>query len=107
MLGIHPTIIAESFSRAAQKAVDHFTAISTPIDLNDRESLLRAASTSLNSKVEQSSLFFLVFHPANIYRLLFRLFLNIHRFFLQLLLMQLSDSLHLRPLMLTFVMSES
>lgn len=49
--GIHPTIIAESFLRASVKAVEYLTEISTPIDLSDKTSLLRAASTSLNSKV--------------------------------------------------------
>lgn len=49
--GIHPTIIAESFTRAAIKSVEFLEEISTPVDLNDRDSLLRAASTSLNSKV--------------------------------------------------------
>lgn len=49
--GIHPTIIAESFQRAAAKAVEYLTEIATPIKLTDRESLLRAASTSLNSKI--------------------------------------------------------
>lgn len=51
LVGIHPTTIAESFQRAAQKAVEFLTDMATPIDLSDRESLLRAASTSLNSKV--------------------------------------------------------
>ncbi|EPQ30422.1 uncharacterized protein PFL1_01948 [Pseudozyma flocculosa PF-1] len=49
--GIHPTIIAESFQRAAAKAVEYLTDISTPVELDDKESLLRAASTSLNSKI--------------------------------------------------------
>ncbi|KAJ1029202.1 hypothetical protein NDA18_002829 [Ustilago nuda] len=49
--GLHPTIIAESFQKAAAKAVEFLTDISTPVELNDRESLLRAASTSLNSKI--------------------------------------------------------
>jgi len=49
--GIHPTIIAESFARAAKKAVQFLEELSTPVELNDRESLLRAASTSLNSKI--------------------------------------------------------
>jgi chaperonin GroEL (HSP60 family) len=49
--GIHPTIIAESFLKASVKAVEYLTEISTPIDLSDKTSLLRAASTSLNSKV--------------------------------------------------------
>ncbi|KAG2158282.1 T-complex protein 1 [Suillus bovinus] len=49
--GIHPTIIAESFLKASVKAVEYLTEISTPIDLSDKTSLLRAASTSLNSKI--------------------------------------------------------
>lgn len=51
--GMHPTIIAESFTKAATKAVEYLTEISTPIDLKDRASLLRAATTSLNSKVSK------------------------------------------------------
>ncbi|KAL7006061.1 T-complex protein 1 subunit delta [Cystobasidiomycetes sp. EMM_F5] len=49
--GIHPTIIAESFAKAAKKVVEYLEDLSTPVDLNDRDSLLRAASTSLNSKI--------------------------------------------------------
>ncbi|OBZ82057.1 T-complex protein 1 subunit delta [Choanephora cucurbitarum] len=49
--GIHPTTIAESFQRAAAKSVEFLTEMATPVDLSDRESLLRAASTSLNSKI--------------------------------------------------------
>jgi T-complex protein 1 subunit delta len=49
--GIHPTIIAEAFQRAATKSVEYLTEIATPIELSDKESLLRAASTSLNSKI--------------------------------------------------------
>ncbi|CAO3664034.1 unnamed protein product [Umbelopsis vinacea] len=49
--GIHPTTIAESFQRAATKAVQFLTEMSTQLDLGDRQSLLRAASTSLNSKI--------------------------------------------------------
>jgi T-complex protein 1 subunit delta len=49
--GIHPTIVAESFMKASSKAVEYLTEISTAVDLNDRDSLLRAATTSLNSKV--------------------------------------------------------
>lgn len=48
---MHPTIIAESFIRASAKSVEYLTDISTPVDLKDKASLLRAASTSLNSKV--------------------------------------------------------
>jgi chaperonin GroEL (HSP60 family) len=49
--GMHPTIIAEAFLKASAKSVEYLTEISTPVDLNDKPSLLRAASTSLNSKV--------------------------------------------------------
>merc|ERR1712176_1312969 len=49
--GIHPTIISESFQKAANKSVEILTAMSTPLELGDRESLLKAANTSLNSKV--------------------------------------------------------
>jgi T-complex protein 1 subunit delta len=65
--GIHPTTIAESFTRAAAKSKEYLTAISKKVDLNDRESLLKSASTSLNSKV-----FFLV----GLY--IYRLYRNIH-----------------------------
>ncbi|WOO78360.1 T-complex protein 1 subunit delta [Vanrija pseudolonga] len=49
--GIHPTTIANAFQSAAAKAVEFLEQMSTPVDLNDKEALLRAASTSLNSKI--------------------------------------------------------
>jgi T-complex protein 1 subunit delta len=49
--GMHPTVIAEAFLKASAKSVEYLTEISTPVDLNDKQSLLHAASTSLNSKV--------------------------------------------------------
>ncbi|CAL1705099.1 unnamed protein product [Somion occarium] len=49
--GLHPTIIAESFLKASTKAVEYLTEMSTPVNLNDRSSLLRAATTSLQSKI--------------------------------------------------------
>lgn len=49
--GIHPTAISESFQRAAQLAVDILSDISTPIEITNRELLIKSASTSLNSKV--------------------------------------------------------
>ncbi|RIA91986.1 T-complex protein 1 subunit delta [Glomus cerebriforme] len=49
--GIHPTTIAEAFQRAANKSTEFLTEMSTQIDLSDKNSLLRAASTSLNSKI--------------------------------------------------------
>ncbi|QIW98167.1 hypothetical protein AMS68_003685 [Peltaster fructicola] len=49
--GIHPTVISESFQRAAAEAVKVLENISTPINLADRPTLLKAASTSLSSKI--------------------------------------------------------
>ncbi len=49
--GIHPTTIAESFQRAAAKCVEYLNTMSVKLDLKDRDSLLKSASTSLNSKI--------------------------------------------------------
>merc|ERR1719219_3296291 len=49
--GIHPTSISDSFQKAAAKAAEILTSMATAVDLSDRESLLKAANTSLNSKV--------------------------------------------------------
>lgn len=49
--GIHPTIISEAFGRAAEKSVEILTEMATPLNLADRDSLLKSANTSLNSKV--------------------------------------------------------
>jgi len=49
--GIHPTTISESFLHASAKAVEILSDMATPIDLADRDTLLKSASTSLNSKV--------------------------------------------------------
>jgi T-complex protein 1 subunit delta len=49
--GIHPSIIAESFQRAAKRAVEILLEMSHKIKLSDRDALIRAASTSLNSKI--------------------------------------------------------
>ncbi|CAG9819605.1 unnamed protein product [Phaedon cochleariae] len=56
--GIHPTAISESFQRAAVLALDILDGISTPVEITNRELLIKCASTSLNSKVvsQQSSL---------------------------------------------------
>lgn len=50
-LGIHPTTISESFQRAATQAEEILEGMSTPIDLNNDEELIKLATTSLNSKV--------------------------------------------------------
>lgn len=49
--GIHPTMISESFQKAAAKSKEILTKMSIPLKLTDRQSLLQSAATSLNSKV--------------------------------------------------------
>nr|AFM74230.1 chaperonin [Spirometra erinaceieuropaei] len=49
--GLHPTVISEAFQVAAAKACEVLTSMSHPIDLADKEVLLKIAATSLNSKV--------------------------------------------------------
>ncbi|KAL0257285.1 T-complex protein 1 subunit delta [Diplodia seriata] len=49
--GIHPTTISESFQRAAAAAVQVLHDMSIPLALTDRAALLKAASTSLSSKI--------------------------------------------------------
>lgn len=49
--GIHPTIISDAFQKAAHKAVEILLNMSVPLQLTDKESLIKSASTSLNSKV--------------------------------------------------------
>jgi len=49
--GIHPTVISESFLLAARKSEEILKSMSSPVDLTDRDELIKAATTSLNSKV--------------------------------------------------------
>lgn len=49
--GIHLTLIAESFQRAAQRSVEILLDMSYKISLDNREQLIRAATTSLSSKI--------------------------------------------------------
>jgi len=49
--GIHPTVVSEGFLVAAKKSEEILAAMSKPVDLSDRDELIKAASTSLNSKV--------------------------------------------------------
>jgi len=49
--GIHATQIAEAWKLAASQAAEILRGIGKPVDLADRESLIKAATTSLNSKV--------------------------------------------------------
>ena len=52
--GIHPTTISDSIQLATERAVEVLTAMSSPLSLSDRESLLKSATTSLSSKVCQT-----------------------------------------------------
>ncbi|EZA52257.1 hypothetical protein DMN91_007616 [Ooceraea biroi] len=56
--GIHPTSISDGFQKAGSEAVATLAQMSMPVDLTDKESLVKVAATSLNSKVvhQQSSL---------------------------------------------------
>lgn len=49
--GIHPSVIAESFQRAAAASVQILTDMSVPVSLDDTQALLQAATTSLSSKI--------------------------------------------------------
>jgi T-complex protein 1 subunit delta len=49
--GIHPSVIAESFQRAAVAAVKALHDMSHPVSLTDTATLLQAATTSLSSKI--------------------------------------------------------
>ncbi|KXZ51389.1 hypothetical protein GPECTOR_12g351 [Gonium pectorale] len=49
--GVHPTIISDAFSKAAGKACEILESIAIPVNMEDREALIKAANTSLSSKV--------------------------------------------------------
>lgn len=49
--GIHPTLIGESFTKAAERSCEVLLDMSHKIDLNDKITLVKAASTSLSSKI--------------------------------------------------------
>ncbi|XP_039751123.1 T-complex protein 1 subunit delta [Pararge aegeria] len=49
--GIHPTVISDGFQKALQMALQVVEGMSTPVDLTNEDALLKAAATSLNSKV--------------------------------------------------------
>ena len=53
-VGIHPQVVANAFSQAVNKAESILTDMAIPIDLDDRDSLLKNAVTSLNSKVSHT-----------------------------------------------------
>jgi len=47
---IHPTILVSGYRKAAQKAIEVIGKIAEPLDVNDRETLLKVALTSTSSK---------------------------------------------------------
>jgi len=49
--GIHPQIVAQSFQKCVAAASEVLVGMATPLDLSDRDSMLKNAVTSLNSKV--------------------------------------------------------
>lgn len=49
--GLHPSVISNAFGAACKKSVEILESISVPIELTDRDQLVKCASTSLNSKV--------------------------------------------------------
>lgn len=49
--GIHPTLIADSFQMAAKRSVEILLEMSHRVSLQDKDDLIRAASTSLSSKI--------------------------------------------------------
>lgn len=49
--GIHPSAISDAFQLALDKSMSIVKQISVPVNLDDRQALVQAASTSLNSKV--------------------------------------------------------
>ena len=49
--GIHPTSISDGFQVALQKALEVIDGMAKPVDLEDRDSLIQNAITSLSSKV--------------------------------------------------------
>jgi len=49
--GIHPTSISDAFATASRLADDVLKGMSFSVELEDRETLIKAASTSLSSKV--------------------------------------------------------
>ena len=48
---MHPTIISEGFQTALNKSLEILQTIMKPVDLNDRESLIKCVVTALSSKV--------------------------------------------------------
>jgi len=51
---IHPSIIISGYQKAADKALEVLNNVSLPVDLKDRETLIKIASTSMRSKTVSS-----------------------------------------------------
>ncbi|XP_078429264.1 TCP-1/cpn60 chaperonin family protein [Wolffia australiana] len=49
--GVHPTTVSDAIHKSCAKAVDILHSMSVPLELSDRDSLVKSAATSLNSKV--------------------------------------------------------
>jgi len=49
--GIHPTVVSDAFLDAAAKSTEILRNVAIPVDLSDREQIIKSAVTSLNSKV--------------------------------------------------------
>ena len=49
--GLHPTVISDAMGKAVTKACEVLQNMAIPVDLNDRERLIKSATTSLSSKV--------------------------------------------------------
>jgi T-complex protein 1 subunit delta len=49
--GIHPSRISEALLRTADRAQDILRTVAAPVDLGDRATLIKSATTSLNSKL--------------------------------------------------------
>jgi thermosome len=47
---IHPSIVISGYAKAADKALEVLGKVAIPVELNDRETLLKLASTSMRSK---------------------------------------------------------
>merc|ERR1711966_455239 len=48
---LHPNVISRSFRMAADKAVEVLEGMAFPVDLSDRDTMIKNAATSLNSKI--------------------------------------------------------
>lgn len=49
--GIHPTIIVDGYHKSARQAIDILNRIAEDVDINDRQTLISIAKTSMESKI--------------------------------------------------------